>query len=265
MFNQTVENITILFFAIIVLLILFSTLIVFVIYKFQQKQILNSNHIIELKTNHEKQMLLSKIEMQEQTFSNISRDIHDNVGQKLSLTKLYLNTLITQVPEANVESIKDTVKILTESIEDLRDLSRSMSTDLIIANGLVKGIVWEIECLNKPCLYDIKLSITGEQIFMNSDRELIVFRIVQEVLNNIIKHAKAQKIELKLSYNTTSLNLSIADDGIGLPKNLNVEKSNGLLNIHKRTELLQGQIKIGNNQPKGTIININIPLHEKAS
>jgi signal transduction histidine kinase len=140
-------------------------------------------------------------------------------------------------------------------------LSRSLSLDFIANNGFIKAIENEIEKLNKSGLFQFKLIVQGDSQFLDLDKELMLFRIVQESLNNVVKHAQAKQILIKLHYTTNNLLVSIEDDGIGFDVN---KKSNGsgLSNISKRAQSIGGIATISSSKSTGTIVQINIPIYE---
>jgi len=260
MFDQSTQSIVIFTICVVILLVVFCTFIVTIIYRYQQKQHSYFKELEDLKITHENALLKAQLEMQEYTFQNISREIHDNIGQKLSLVKLYLNTIPrpkTDIPDVK---ISDSVRIVSEVINDLSDIARSMSSEIILNNGLVKGVEFEVAQLQKSGIYEIRLIVSGNPIFFVFEKELIIFRIIQESLNNIMKHAEATKINIHLHYNSNQLNLSIEDNGKGFLKD-EKKHGTGLNNIKKRTSLLKGIFSI-NSGKEGTQITITIPNNQ---
>jgi signal transduction histidine kinase len=215
-----------------------------------------------MKVVHENNLLQSQIEIQEHTFQNISREIHDNIGQKLTLVKLHLNmiNLKNNIPD-HVKS-NDSIQLLGEVISDLSDISRSLSSELILHNGLVKGLEFEIDHLMKLNMYKVSLEITGETLFLEAKKELMIFRIVQEALNNIVKHAKAGSIWVHLHFNSEIIQLIVKDDGIGFSPSQVNGKSSGLNNMRKRATSLNGQCKVITDIKNGTEVNIQIPAYD---
>ena len=244
----------------VLLLLLFISFIVSIVYKYQQKQNTYFKEIEALKTSHQNALLQSQLEIQEQTFQNISREIHDNIGQKLTLAKLHLNTLNYAESQKTAAQINDSINMISEAITDLSDISQSMNSENILNNGLIKGLEYEMEQLEKSGLYDISLAVTGNTLFLDAHKELVIFRIVQEALNNIVKHAKANKISISLHYNTAKLALIVSDNGIGFD-GISCTGS-GLFNMKKRTEMLKGHIEISSKVDKGTNVIIKIPYYE---
>lgn len=234
----------------------------FIIFKYQKRQHIYFKGIEELKSKHQNEILLSQLEIQEQTFQNISQEIHDNIGQKLSLTKLNLNTININEKETALIEINNAVSMIGEVITDLSDLSRSMSSEIILSNGFIKAMEFEVNQMNKPGMYKILLRITGEAVFMEARRELILFRIVQEALNNIIKHAEATEILIELFFTEDVLELQIKDNGKGFIKE-KLQSGNGFINMQNRARSLNGICEINSQPGKGTSITIKIPLYEQ--
>jgi signal transduction histidine kinase len=238
-----------------------TTSIVLVVFKYQKKRRVHKNNILDLKSEHENEILKAQINVQEQTFQHIANEIHDNIGQKLSFAKLQLNVMQDFYNKHQQEIIQEISEVITESLSDLRNLSRSLSLDFIANNGFIKAVENEIEKLNKSGLYQFKLIVQGDSQFLDLDKELMLFRIVQESLNNVVKHAQAKQILIKLHYTTNNLLVCIEDDGIGFDVNKK-SKGSGLSNISKRAQSIGGFVTINSSTSTGTIIQINIPFYE---
>ena len=252
------ENIIIYFVVICTLIFLLLTFFIsLLVYRYKKNQKNHHDDINNLKALFENEKLKAQIQVQEATFQFISREIHDNVGQKLSLAKLQLNTLL----ESENQIVQNIIQILTDSLNDLRDLSRSMSAEFITNNGFVKTLENEIEQLNRTGRFNLKLIIVGDPIFLNGDKDIFLFRMVQEGLNNIIKHAEATQIEVKLHYQLKKLEIEITDNGKGFDVQKMVD-SNGIKNIMSRVKLLKGTASIDSTIGKGTILKIKIPLYD---
>jgi signal transduction histidine kinase len=136
-----------------------------------------------------------------------------------------------------------------------------MSSDIILNNGLINALQFEVAQLTKSGIYKISFSTSGYPVFMNTETELVLFRIVQEVLNNILKHADASKIDINLHYTDALLIMEIKDDGKGFSTD-KLQPGTGLQNIKKRTGILKGNISISSTINIGTQIKVEIPLYE---
>lgn len=257
------ENIAIYF--IIICTILLVILTIFIINIIMMVQRNNRRYFQEttvLKEAHENELLKTQIKVQENTFQQISREIHDNIGQKLSLAKLYLNMVDVNNYSKTKEVLEEVVTIMTTSLADLRDVSRSLSSDLIKNNGFIKALENEIVQLNKLNRYQFKLVVTGESVFLKAEKELVIFRIIQESLNNIMKHAEATQIGIKIYFSLNGyLEIAIQDNGKGFDVDANIS-SNGINNIHQRAKLLKGEASIQSVLQEGTIVHVKIPYYD---
>ncbi len=260
--NSSAENLTIFILVCTFLIILLISFVTYIIYRYQQKQNAYYKDLNKLKITHENEMLQSQVEIQEQTFENISREIHDNIGQKLTLAKLHLNTLNLENTDKAAVQLIDSVEMISEAINDLSDISRSMSSEIILNNGLIKALEFEVAQLNKSKVYCIKLAVYGESVFLDTQKELILFRIVQEALNNIMKHAFATEIIISLKYNIEFVELDICDNGKGFINGDACKKGTGMANMKRRAEWLKGSCHVHSEPGTGTTIRIEMPIHE---
>lgn len=208
-----------------------------------------------LRNRFEKSLLESKTEIQEQTFKDISQEIHDNIGQILTIVKLNLVMLKVPKSEQIGERISDATNLLGKAIHDLRDLSKKLNPDYILEEGLIKSVEIEIMQIKKTGNYEINFIQTGKQFKLPSNKELILFRIFQETLNNIIKHAQAKSINISVHYEQSFLELRIIDDGIGFNNDPNTGL--GIKNMKTRAALINGNFEI-NSTALGTTVVVKV-------
>jgi len=256
--NQIVIALFIIFTLLLIMLVLFVGIIIL---KYQRKQELNKESLKVLKHQHENELLKAQIQVQENTFLNISREIHDNIGQKLTLAKLQLNTFAVDKNPIYFQAINDIVQLISVSLNDLRDLSRSMSSDFIAQNGLIKAIEEEIGLINKTLYHQFKLTITGNTVFLDAEKEIILFRIIQESLNNIVKHAEATTVNIDIHFTNSDMCIAISDNGIGFDLT-NANDGNGLINIKNRAISINAIIEIQSVKNTGTKVTIKLPLYD---
>lgn len=213
--------------------------------------------IDNLHANFESTLLKSQLEIQEQTFRNISQEIHDNIGQALSLAKLNLNTINTNNLE---DKLSLTESLLSKAIADLRDLSKSLNGEKITDLGLQAAIEHELALIEKAL--PIKTSLqTNETDFTLDDRQVIVvFRMIQEVLNNILKHAHATAIDVTITALETETRVCLKDNGVGFePERLEEAKTGiGLKNMKQRASDINGTVTIETAPGQGTTVCITI-------
>jgi two-component system NarL family sensor kinase len=248
----------------IVFLLLTIFIILFVLYH-SSRQRMNKRAREKLQLQFQQEMLQTQLEIQEQTLKNISQEIHDNVGQVLSLAKLNLNTMDVSKTEQLQGKIDSTLNQVSKAINDLRDLSKSFNTDNITAIGLVRAIENELEMIKKTDFLKTEFENTGVSRKLEPQKELILFRIVQEALHNIIKHAGAKTVKVSAAYSDKELELQIMDDGKGFDLSpLNKEGETGfglgLRNMQNRAKLIGANFSISSNTSAGTTVKIVLPF-----
>jgi two-component system NarL family sensor kinase len=240
-------------------MIMFIAVIMFYfIFKFITKQKKHQETLQELKIEFEQQSLQSRLEIQEQTFTAISEEIHDNVGQILSLAKVQLNILDEQWPSAP-SLLKDSKENISRAMTDLRDIASSLNADRMEQLKLADAVAHETERLNKLRAINCTLIINGEEQKIESRKKLIAFRIIQEALNNVLKHAQATLVNIHFEYTNDFFIIDITDNGKGFDRSLNRSHGLGLENISKRTALIGGEAIIQSEINKGTTITLHIP------
>ncbi|MBP6024700.1 sensor histidine kinase [Ferruginibacter sp.] len=223
---------------------------------YSRKQQKNKNEKMKMQTQFQQELLQTQIEIQEQTLKTISEEIHDNVGQILSLAKLNLNTLDNTADQ----KIQDTKNLVSKAINDLRNLSRSIHGDRIAQLGLQQSIEDELNILQNSGQFTTALKIVGNHYKLDPQKEMVLFRIVQEALNNAVKYSKAKNITVQLNYQPQIFSLTISDDGIGFNvAALPASKTGiGLTSMQNRAALIGGAFTITSAAGNGTIINIEL-------
>jgi two-component system NarL family sensor kinase len=238
--------------------------IVTILFLYRKRQMVYFKTIETLKLDYEKNILDTQLEIQEQTFQHISREIHDNISLSLTLAKLNLNTIDINHSLKSELKIESSVELITKAIEDLRDISKSLNSELIINQGLTTALEQELRKIESLGIFSLNYSVKGDIVFIDSQKELIIFRIIQEALNNIIKHAKASAVELILNFTSENIDILIADNGNGFcnvqnEKQIAGNSKSGLMNMQKRALMLNGQMSIESAPGKGTHIFVTIP------
>ncbi len=231
---------------------------VFKLKKRKEKHLLEKQH---LQSQFQQELLRTQLEIQEQTLNNVSQEIHDNIGQALSLAKLTLSTFTELTDPTLKTKAIDTHKLIAKAIADLRDLSRSLQGGKIAELGLEKVIANELRIIKNTGLYnDASIVVEGSPMTLDPKTEMVLFRMVQEALNNIIKHAKAKNISVTLQFNAPALHLSITDDGAGFDtKTQSPEKTGiGLTNIYARAALINATVSVYSSPGSGTTLSITL-------
>ncbi len=207
------ENISIMVLSVSTVLLLLSIYIVIFSRIFQRRQLQNSQEKAALQAQFEHEILNVENEIKEETMRYISRELHDNVVQMLSLVKIQLNNL--QQDATLASKITQPKEYLTAAIGDLRALSKTLNTDNILHEGLAKTIGFELKRIEKATALFIEWREQGEIYRLNAKQEIVVFRIFQELIQNILKHAHAKNIKVLLEENDSFFKIEVEDDGVG--------------------------------------------------
>lgn len=243
----------------IIVLILAITLIVFFFY-FQQKKTAYLLKQRETQLLFEEEITKSKLEIQEQALQNISWEIHDNVGQLLSVAKMQLNILHLNVPEDQQSKIQETGDIVSKSLQELRGLAKSLNPATIKNKGLIESIKLEIDRFNRLNVINASLKVSEEPFNLSNEKEIILFRILQEFSNNTLKYSKAKNLAIELNYTNNQLEIYAEDDGIGFDINdTSKHQGIGLLNMKSRAKLIGGKIELKSSEDNGTKLHISCP------
>ncbi|RYY34026.1 MAG: sensor histidine kinase [Sphingobacteriaceae bacterium] len=263
MFQQEQEVISLVIAGTIMLLLLGIFIIGFLFF-YQKKHNSYITEKAQIQSVFDQELLKAQIEIQEQTLTHISREIHDNIGQVLSFVKLSLASAKMLDEKKNHEKIDETRELISQAITDLRDLSKSLSYERIKLIGLPDAIKAEVDRVTKSGLLNTTFNVTGEIFPLGTERELVLFRIFQEALNNTLKYAYARNLHITLNYTTNLFNLDIQDDGKGfsVADKMKEHSGAGLKNMQNRAALIGGSAVI--NSDPGNGCNINIMLHSIA-
>lgn len=243
----------------IIIILLLAIFIFFGIY--QKKRFGFHLEKQQLQAQFSQTLLQSQIEIQEQTRQHISRELHDNLGQIASIIKINLNTITINQPEKAVQKIEDTKELTRQLIADIKALSISLNSDRIAKAGLTTAIATEVERINKTEQFRATFTNTANNIVIDSDKAIILFRMVQEVLNNMVKHSKAKEITVS-AYNKENLFiLALDDDGTGF--NIEEKLNNGgqgLQNLQNRAALIHAKFIIESKPGAGVHVTIEAPV-----
>lgn len=217
-----------------------------------------------LKSVFEQELLRTQIEVQEQTLSNVGREIHDNITQVLSFVKLNLALAATINPETQKKKINESRDLIARAINDLRHLSKSLNFEHIMQNGLLNALQSEAERINNSGIIQINLKVEGDNYSLGTQRELVFFRIFQESLNNTLKHAGASRINITLQYSEQLFNLTIEDDGMGFsPDELAGNAGSGLKNMESRAAMMGAVTLLYSSPGKGCSLNVTLNPNKK--
>jgi two-component system, NarL family, sensor kinase len=210
-----------------------------------------------LKNIYEQEILKARLEMQEQTFLNISQEIHDNIGQILSLVRLNICTIKPDDFASTAYKLVNSKELLDKAIEDLRNVSKRLNANYISQQSLSESLMFQLSLIQRAGLYETSIEVHGEERTIHAEKKLIIFRIVQEALNNIIKHAGAKTISVTVSNLPDKTILSIKDDGKGfLEEALMIETDD----LSYRANLIGAIFNIQAKPGEGTVVQLILPV-----
>jgi signal transduction histidine kinase len=206
------------------------------------------------------------LQIQENERRAIARELHDEIGQILTATKINLE-VIRRNESSNDLALRldDGIAILDECLQKVRNLSLDLRPSILDDLGLVAALRWQLERLDHHVGLEGRLIAEGIQERFDPDLETACFRIAQEALTNIAKHAKAHHLEIELKLCHEGLALSIRDDGVGFDVDRALTEaihgeSFGILGIQERVTLLNGKFEIKSTAGMGTIVTVRFPL-----
>ncbi len=233
---------------------------------YRRRYIAHQTELSTLHEAHQREILTAQLETQNQTLQHVAEELHDHVGQMLAVVVLYLNVLHEDT--SGTPYHEKVAKLLTHTaslVDDVRGLSKSLSTDTIARFGLVACLGLEIERINRADRAEqATLQVLGEAYTLGEQTEIIVLRMVQEALNNALKHAYDAPITLTLDFQPDALTLTIADEGPGFSMSEVEERSlvrsgQGLHNLRRRALLLGGTCTWQTVPQQGTHVILRIP------
>jgi PAS domain S-box-containing protein len=205
--------------------------------------------------------LTDRIEaVREEERTNIAREIHDELGQALTALKLDI-AWVTHRSQGDVAAkLAEMSRSTDEIIGAVRRISAELRPGILDSIGLPAAIEWQGQETSRRSTIAIKVSSNVGDLQLERSLATAVFRIFQEALTNVVRHAKATQIDVKLWLERGNLRLDIADDGVGVPEIAPRNSSLGLLGMRERARRVGGECTIRRREPQGTIVALSVPL-----
>lgn len=259
--QESVQIVTIVLTGTLLLLVLVAFVIVS-LYFYQRAQHRHHEEVTGLKNAYEQELLKANLEIKEQTLSTVAQELHDNIGQVLSLVKLNVHTVTVQSEGPANPKLRNAAELLSKAIIDLRNLSKTLNADYLMEQDLAESIHHAMDQLQKTGTIDATFEVTGHEKSLTPQKKLIAFRIFQEAINNVIKHSDATRVEAFLKYDPQAMVLSLKDNGkgFGAPRANNRLNGTGITNMQHRAKLIGSEFEIISSAESGTQIQLYIPL-----
>jgi two-component system, NarL family, sensor kinase len=198
------------------------------------------------------------IDAEEKERTRIAADLHDGIGQLLSAAKMNLHVFEDKIGKTD-SILTKAIDLVNESAKEIRSISHNIMPNALLKAGLATAIKDFIEKLDQ-CKLQIHLNAIGLNEKLNSNIEIMVYRIVQESVHNVIKHADANRLDISLVNENNTFEIMIEDNGKGFESNKIAKLDGiGLKNIKARVEFLKGKLEIDSKVNNGTVISISIP------
>jgi len=236
---------------VIIILVVVFLVILFTVFQRRKNQLLREKS--EEKKRFEHEIAETQIEIREETLRNISWELHDNIGQLLTLAKI-------QIQQASLENLHEVSETISKSLDEIRALSKLINPDYIKNIDLKEAINLELERFNRLNYINATLTIKGEEEIIIKKHTIIIFRILQEFFSNTIKHSKATNLNVLLNFKKETLEIVAADDGVGFNVNETNLNGIGIQNIKSRAKLIKADVNYNSVPNKGTTLKINYYL-----
>lgn len=245
------------------LLLAIAIVIFFVIY--QKRLLRQQESILQLESEYQMELLNSSIQIQEVERKRIASDLHDSIGSMLSATKLYLKQLQPQQVESEIQLIKkESLSLIEEIILNIREITHNLAPQSLERFGLISAIEDLVSKINDLNIVVVSFEFNDNRRF-SSDQETALYRIIQELLNNSLKHAQARQIHIETFFLGDQLRINYMDDGIGFKMTQLKDYANkgfGLRGIENRINLLHATFDIQTEEGKGVQIQIGLTLYQ---
>lgn len=239
--------------------VMFFVAVMIYIRKYKQRKVEYLSEIQIKNEIHQKELLATQLEIQRATMQQIGRELHDNIGQKLTLVSLYTQQMLyeNKVPEVT-ERIDQVSQIINQSLHDLRNLSKTLTDDNISQKEIVTLIQEEADNTNalKKCV--ISFEHNFDHLDLDFAHKNLLLRITQEFIQNSIKHSKCKNIFIKLNTSAEKLwELNIKDNGVGFDTSKTLSNGIGLTNMKNRAKIIGADLSLSSEINKGTTLNIS--------
>lgn len=243
----------------------FLTIMVFLFvlfFYFQKKRTQYLLEKMESELHFQSELVKTQIEIKDQTLSEISKELHDNIGQILSVAIMQVNMYShNEEKKISQNELQELKGILSKSLDEIRVLSKIINRDNTERLDFVSAIEMDFERIQKLKKIDCELIINGTVPSINPEHELIIYRIFQEAVHNILRHSHSEHIVMSLQCSPEILNVKLTDQGIGFEadsKNAGL----GLQNMQSRALLIGAELTIDSN-PDGTTVQLHYPVKDE--
>ena len=235
----------------ILLLLLIVVAILFSVFMKRKNTLVKEQ--LEAQKKFEQEIAETQIEIREETLRNISWELHDNIGQLLTLAKIQ-----TQNAAGSQDELDEAAATIGKGLTEIRTLSKLINPEALKNMTLVEALTLELERFNRMAYLEPSMTVHGKYLEIDKKIETIIFRMLQEFFTNTIKHSKATKLNVTFTYTNTNLNVLVKDNGIGFDYAFAKAKNGiGLTNIESRAQLIGARATYHSAPGDGTQLELN--------
>ncbi len=246
--------------AIIILVFLFLILWLLFFLVYYQKR---KRNFIEdqqkMEANYKIELTRVQQEIQEETIKQVGYELHDNIGQLVTVAKIHLQNLMKTNSESQLQEIHT---VVSKALEELRRLSKSLDTGPIEHLPLEELLEKDIARINKLGHIECNLNIQGQTVSIDNKKKIIIYRMIQEIITNALKHANCDLIDIQINYETHLIKFIVSDNGKGFnvkDTQSDAQNGSGLRHLKSRVNLVGGHLFLNSSPETGTRFEIICP------
>ncbi len=243
------------------MILIFAVIVIIAVLKYRDKR----KELAQRELTIQNELTRANLETKEQTWKELSERIHGDIQQTLILIKLNLNRILINKSDIDVAKIEQIKELVINTITEVKGLSKDLDPKYITGHTLEENVEHQLLRVRERTELQTVFINSEDEINITKDKQVFIYRIIQESINNILAHAQATYIQIELKNNKNSFSIIIEDNGKGLEEGFHESdkrsqnKGIGLLSMQHRTTLINGEFTIESKSNKGTKIILNIP------
>ncbi len=259
--QNNLQEVTLILIASSVIILMLTIIIIAALFINQKRKFRFRQQMEDQKKLFEQEILRTQLEIQTQTFETISHELHDNVSNTLAAALLNLNMLEKDGEAGALNRMEETKSLILEAKNAVKDFSWFINPENINSAGLTLSFSQLVEKFSRLKLFTIDFVVEGTEFNLESSRQIIIYRIVQEALSNIVKHSNGSTVQFTLRFNHPQLDIDICDEGPGFNTgqvfSTTMEtRGAGLKNMMARAKMIDAHLEINSETGKGTKVSL---------
>lgn len=204
------------------------------------------------------------VQEQERTMQAISQEVHDDIGQHLYVARIKVLFLHDALEPAYRDQVSELAEIVEQLLDSARAISHALNSKGLKQRGLLASVEENIRLLHTTRSLRVTLEVEGQPFMLEPDKELIVYRIYQEAISNVIRHSGAGQVCVRINYGQDHLVLSVQDNGKGFRPEIRQQYEGiGLSNMQERAAILKGKLDVSSGSEQGTLVQLSLPVKKR--